>query len=92
MRGKSRFFYGWTVVATAAVGLFFSEAPMVVYSFAVFLKPLAENFHAGRGAVSMAFTIHNVVGACIAPFIGRLVDRYGARKVILPGQVLLALA
>jgi len=91
MRGKSRFFYGWTVVATAAVGLFFSEAPMVVYSFAVFLKPLAENFHAGRGAVSMAFTIHNVVGACIAPFIGRLVDRYGARKVILPGQVLLAL-
>ncbi|HKO12619.1 MAG TPA: hypothetical protein VJV22_11670, partial [Acidobacteriaceae bacterium] len=61
MRQESRFFYGWTVVATAAVGLFFSAAPVVVYSFAVFLKPLALNFHAGRGPISMAFTIHNVV-------------------------------
>lgn len=91
MGPRPRLFYGWVVVATAAVGLFFSGAPIVVFSFGVFLKPLAEAFHVGRGAISLAFTIHNVVAACCAPLLGILVDRYGPRKVLLPGLVLLAL-
>ena len=86
MTEKSRFFYGWTVVATAAVGLFFSAGPIIVYSFAVFLKPMADTFHVGRGAVSMGFTIHNLVAACCAPLVGSLVDRYGARRIVLPGM------
>ena len=84
-------FYGWVVVATAALGLFFSGAPIVVYSFGVFLKPLTQEFHVGRGAISLAFTIHNFIGAGCAPFAGRLVDRFGAKRVILPGLVLLGL-
>ncbi|HLJ79387.1 MAG TPA: MFS transporter [Acidobacteriaceae bacterium] len=90
MRERPRPFYGWTVVATAAVGLFFSAAPIIVYSFGVFLKPMADSFHVGRGAVSMAFMIHNVVSACCAPLVGYLIDRYGARRVVLPGLVALA--
>lgn len=77
-------------MATAAVGLFFSAAPIIVYSFAVFLKPIAASFHVGRGAVSMAFTIHNGAAACCAPLVGYLVDRYGAKRIILPGVILLA--
>lgn len=74
-----------------ALGLFFSGAPIVVHSFSVFLKPLSQEFHAGRGAISLAFTIHNFVAAFCAPVIGRLVDRHGARKVLLPGLALLFL-
>jgi len=84
-------FYGWVVVAAAALGLFFSGAPIVVYSFGVFLKPLTQEFHVGRGAISLAFTMHNFVGAGCAPFAGRLVDRFGAKRVIVPGLVLLGL-
>lgn len=91
MSGQHRVFYGWVVVATAALGLLFSGAPIVVYSFGVFLKPLSQEFHAGRGAISLAFTIHNFIAAFSAPVIGRLVDRYGARKVLVPGLALLAL-
>jgi hypothetical protein len=34
-----------------------------VYSFTVFLKPLIQEFHAGRAAVPLAFTLHLIVGA-----------------------------
>jgi MFS family permease len=75
-------FYGWWVVAASAVGLFWG-VPISVYSFSVFLKPLMHEFHAGRAAVSLAFTLHLIAGAIGAPFVGWLIDRYGSRRVIL---------
>ena len=87
---KPRIFYGWTVVATAAVGLFLSGPPIVVYSFGVFLKPLTQEFRVGRGTISLAFTFHNLVGALIAPLAGRLIDRYGTKRVVVPALVLMA--
>jgi len=92
MSHRPRVFYGWWVVATAALGLFFSSFPMVVFSFAVFFKPLSQEFHSGRAGISLAFTLHNLVAAVSVPLLaGRLVDRYGARKVILPYTMTFAL-
>lgn len=91
MNRQPRVFYGWIVVATAGFGTFFSAAPIVVFSFAVFLRPLAQSFHTGRGAISLAFTAHNVLAAVSAPLVGRLIDRYGAKRVILPGLATMAL-
>ena len=79
-----RVFYGWRVVAAAALGLFWG-VPITVFSFSAFLKPLMQNFHAGRAAVSLAFTLHLVIGALSTPLAGWLIARYGARKVILAG-------
>jgi MFS family permease len=76
-------FYGWWVVLAAAVGLFWG-APITVFSFGVFLKPLMHDFHAGRGQISLGYTLGAIAGAVSAPTIGWLLDRYGARKVILP--------
>ena len=42
-----------------------------------------QDFHAGRAAVSLAFTLKLIVAALSAPLTGWLVGRYGARKVIL---------
>lgn len=88
---RQRLFYGWIVVAVAGLGLFFGGAPIVVYSFGVFLKPLSQEFHTGRGTISLAFTIHNFFGGLCAPLVGRLVDRYGARRVIVPGLLMVGL-
>lgn len=63
---------------------FFGEAPVVVYSFSVFLKSIAQEFHSGRAAVSLASTLHNLCSAAVNPFLGRLADRFGARRVVLP--------
>jgi len=78
-----RTFYGWWIVLTSAVGLFWG-VPIAVYSFGVFLRPVMEEFHVGRAAVSLGFTVQLFVAALCTPWTGWLLDRFGARKVILP--------
>jgi MFS family permease len=77
-------FYGWWVVLASAIGLFWG-VPITVYSFSVFFKPLMQEFHAGRTAVSLAFTLKLFAAALCAAPIGWLTNRCGARWVILIG-------
>jgi MFS family permease len=79
---SKRPFYGWFVVFLSAIGLFLGP-PLMVFSFGVFFKPMVENFHASRAAVSLAFSIFNFVGAVSLPFTGVIIDRFGAKRVIL---------
>lgn len=85
---RPRLFYGWWVVLTCALGLFLGPIPTFFFSFAVFLKPFVREFHAGRGAVSIALTLATISLAVFVPIAGRLIDRFGARKVILPANLL----
>jgi MFS family permease len=78
-------------VVTAALGLCLGAAPIIVFAFGVFFKPLSQEYHAGRGAISFAFTLQNLAAALFAPLTGRLIDRFGARKVILPGTAIFGL-
>jgi MFS family permease len=92
MRWQGRFFYGWVVVATSALGLLFGAFPIVVSSFAIFFKAYIHEFQTSRAAISLALTIHNIVAASLCASIGRLTDRFGGRNVILPGLGILGLA
>jgi len=83
-------FYGWWLANAAAIGLCLGGPPILVFSFPVFLKALIQDFHTSRSAISLAFTLHNLVSAFSCPLMGRLVDRVGARKVILPATVVFA--
>jgi MFS family permease len=65
--------------------------PIVVFSFGVFFKPLSQDFHAVRAAISFAFTLQNLTAAVCATLTGWLIDRFGARKVILPGTAIFGL-
>jgi MFS family permease len=83
MTGKRpRLFYGWLIVGVSAIGLFLG-APLLVFSFSVFFKPLVLNFHASRAAVSFAFSLSNTVGALWIAIGGMLIDRLGAKRVII---------
>jgi MFS family permease len=64
-------------------GLFLKTAMLVVFSFGFFAKAMGQEFHVGRGKISLAFTIHNLTAALFVPLAGRLVDRYGPRKVLV---------
>jgi MFS family permease len=68
-------FYGWWVVATAALALCLGAGPIVVFSFGVFFKLLSRDFHAGRAAISFAFTLQNLTAAVCAPLTGRLISK-----------------
>jgi MFS family permease len=71
--------------------MFFSTGTIVVLSFGVFFKPLSQYFHASRAAISLAFTLHGLVSAVCVPLIGRLIDCFGARRVILTGTSIFGL-
>jgi MFS family permease len=89
--GQPKFFYGWWIVLVAGVGLCLGFAPIIVYSFGMFMKPLAQEFHANRGSISFAFTLANLMASVGSPLVGRLADRFGARRVILFSTGLFAL-
>jgi len=61
-----------------------SFASLLVYTFAIFLKPLAAEFGWSREAISAAFGIAALAIAACSPPLGWLLDRYPARRVILP--------
>ena len=90
--GRRPIFYGWWVVATSALGVFLGLAPIVVYSFGVFMKPIAREFHGTRAAVGLALTINNFLSGAMHPFLGRLLDRVGAKKIILASTIIVAVA
>ncbi|MDQ6827074.1 MAG: MFS transporter [Candidatus Eremiobacteraeota bacterium] len=84
-------FYGWWVVAAASVGLWLSTGTIVVLTFGVFFKAFTQNFHTNRTAISLAFTVNTLVAAVSIPVIGRLIDRFGARRVIFIGTAIFGL-
>src|ERR1700753_3758080 len=84
---RPRIFYGWVIVLTAAIGLMLGYAPVFVYSFSVFIKSLAQDFHTSRTSISFAFTLAALMQSVGAPLIGRLVDRFGAHKILVPSNV-----
>jgi MFS family permease len=88
---RPKVFYGWWVALTAALGLFLNTGTIVVFSFGFIAKAIGQEFHGGRAKISLAFTIHNLTSALFIPLAGRLVDRYGPRKVLLPFTALLGL-
>jgi MFS family permease len=75
---------GWRVVGASAGCVFFSFASLLVYTFGIFLKPVALQFHWPREAVSLAFGLAAMGVAACSPAIGALLDRTAARRVIIP--------
>ena len=72
------------MAGAASVGVFVSFASLLVYTFGMFLKPLAEEFSWSREAVSAAFGIAAMTVAVCSPPLGLLLDRHGARRIIVP--------
>lgn len=83
---KGRVFYGWIVLgACFAISLISGS---LFYSRGVFLPAMSEDFGGSRFAISLAFTAAYAVGAVFAPFIGRALDIWPARRVLLTGTAL----
>src|SRR2546421_12570668 len=59
--------------------------------FGVFLKPLMADMGWQRGTASFALSFGGIFSAVMVPVIGWMMDRWGIRRVALPGIVIYSL-
>ena len=62
------------------------------YGWTLFVDPIDQQFHWGRAAIQVAFTIFVAIETWLVPVEGYLVDRFGPRPVVIGGGILVAIA
>ena len=85
-------FYGWRVVLAACFGVMAGFGSLFVYTFAVFVKPLSAAFGWNRESISLGFGLAAVTLGLISPLLGRWIDRFGPRRIILPSMTIFGCA
>lgn len=83
---------GWIVLAAAFIGVMVSFAPVIPYTFSLFLDPLHAAFGWKREAMGGAFALAAITVAFVSPGIGLLLDRFPPCRIILPAILAFALA
>ena len=77
-------YYGWRVVLAACLGVMAGFGSLFVYTFTVFVKPLSAQFGWNRESVSLGFGLAAITLGVVSPLLGRWIDRFGPRRIILP--------
>ncbi len=87
---SSRIFYGWWVVAAAFLNLFFVVG-IIFYGFPVFYASFVESLEFTRAQVTQGFFLgFLIIGLPSGLLAGAMIDRVGARWVIVTGAALVA--
>jgi MFS family permease len=81
-------FYGWYIVASAFVILFFNAGSR--FSFGVMFKPMIADYGWSRGSLSLVFFLNMALYAFSLIVAGRLYDRYGPKWVICISTIFLS--
>lgn len=61
------------------------------YAFGLFIEPLETSFGWSRAAISASLSFV-AVGSLASPIVGRFMDRYGARPVMIVGLILMGIS
>lgn len=77
----SRIYYGWYIVGVCFITM--AMIGGIGYTFAVFFKPLIEEFHWSRTALAGVVSAGMIVGGLVTPLWGNWTDRTGGRMVIV---------
>ena len=88
---NGRVFYGWIVLVVAGFGIF-ASGPGQSHTFSVFVGPISRDLGVGTTAISSAYGLATLIAALGLPFMGRLVDSCGARKIMTIVVILLGFA
>ena len=81
-------FYGWWIVIAGAVNQAYM-AGAFWQGFGAFFDPIVLQFGWSRALTSIAVSIQQTESGIIAPFVGYFIDKYGPRKVMLSGVLVM---
>jgi len=87
MPGYEELRRGWRLIGAACAGVICSSIVLPYYSIGALVAPVTAEFGWTRAQFQTAILFSSGLGALTAPIVGWLIDRYGARKIALPGLV-----
>ncbi len=88
---ESRIYRGWWAVLVSSVGISSNPGQFAFGAIGLFIIPLTGEFGWQRTQVSLALTLFTMALAISLPLVGRLVDRHGARAVLIPSTIIFGL-
>lgn len=81
---------GWGLVFASCIG--FSFFSVLTHTMGMFMDPVGKEFGWSKTLLSAGVTISGIATALLSPPFGILIDRYGSRRLALPGIVAASLA
>lgn len=87
---SNKIFYGWWIVLAGTL-IFTVSSGIGFYGHGVFLDPLRSAHGWSKGSISLAVTLYFVTTGILGFFIGKQVDRFGPRPVLIIGALIAGL-
>ena len=85
------FYYGWIILGVSAIAMF-ASGPGQTYSVSIFLEPMRSDLGLGLTYAAGLYTLGSLCAATTMFFVGRLLDRYGARIMLISISICFGLA
>lgn len=89
---RSLFQNRWWIVAASLIGNVVGPGPAVIFTVNVFMVPVTTELHWSRGMFSSGLLASAIASPIMTPLFGRLMDRYGIRRIALPTTALYGLS
>lgn len=87
---NQRFYYGWVIVLLSAL-TFFLSAPGQTYSISVFIDVYKSEFAFSSTVISTAYSVATVISGSMLVFMGRAIDRFGIRRMLIVVPIMLGI-
>ena len=84
-----RVYYGWAIVIATFV-ISFGQVPVFGPVLGVFILPMQQELGWSRATLSFGFTVGSITGSVTTFIIGSLLDRYGARIIVVSAGIIIA--
>ena len=88
LRRKGRAFYGWWMVGTAGLVMTLTMVPLF-YALPTWFVALDKRFGWTRAQLTWAFALARAEAGLFGPIEGLLVDRFGSRRMVLIGLLII---
>ena len=88
---NTKFFYGWIIVGIANIGIF-SSGPGQSHTFSVFVEPISKDLQLSSASIASAYGLATLIAAFLLPYMGKLIDRYGARFSLIIISIILGIS
>ncbi|HEX9926179.1 MAG TPA: MFS transporter, partial [Anaerolineae bacterium] len=85
------FFYGWVILAVGTVSIIIM-GPSQTFTVGIFTDYFITELNVTRANISLIYGLATLGGSLLLPITGKLVDRYGPRRMVLAAAVVLGLA